>query len=145
MFKRRLVALGAAAVLAITGLAGSALADETPSPKPTCTTADGKPIELSKALPPKRGAVIVSPDGKVTRVEPGSKQDGMKIEKLPDGELPDAAALAVPFEEGIPLPDGVPLDAPHAEPGQELRKVEAGVAAPDGPAKTIKIVCKKPE
>ncbi|GAA2208498.1 hypothetical protein GCM10009850_039560 [Nonomuraea monospora] len=87
MFKRRLAVLGTVAVLAVTGLAGSAMADEPTPPagtKVTCTTSDGKTVELAPALPAKEGkaGVVVGPDGKVTRVGPGEK---VKVEKLPDG------------------------------------------------------------
>ncbi|TYB51783.1 hypothetical protein FXF51_52540 [Nonomuraea sp. PA05] len=87
MFKRRLAVLGTVAVLAVTGLAGSAMADEPTPPagtKVTCTTSDGKTVELAPALPAKEGkaGVVVGPDGKVTRVAPGEK---VRVEKLPDG------------------------------------------------------------
>ncbi|GAA4934971.1 hypothetical protein HD597_010203 [Nonomuraea thailandensis] len=84
MFKRRLAVLGTVAVLAVTGLAGSAMADEpTPAPgaKVTCTTADGKVVELAQALPAKKG-FVAGPDGKVTRLD---ENGAVKVERLPDG------------------------------------------------------------
>ncbi|TMR34039.1 hypothetical protein, partial [Nonomuraea zeae] len=112
MFKRRLAVLGAAAVLAVTGLAGSAMADETPSPtagaKVTCVTSDGKTIELAEALPAEalpgkavagkaKGGVVVSPDGKVTRF--GPDEGPLKTEALPEGKVPEEAQSA-PIQEG---------------------------------------------
>ena len=59
MFKRRLAVLGAVAVLVLTGLGGSAMADEAPSTargaKVTCTTSDGKSIASVAKSVPRRG------------------------------------------------------------------------------------------
>ncbi|MEV0828590.1 hypothetical protein [Nonomuraea rubra] len=132
MFKRRLAVLGAVAVLAITGMAGSALADE-PAPaagaKVTCTTADGKPVEVAQALPAKPGT-LVGPDGKVERLD----ADGaVKVERLPDG--------GVAVKKAEPLS---PEDFVKAVPALPAEDTE-GVTLPEGdPAKTVEIICKKP-
>ncbi|GAA3570579.1 hypothetical protein GCM10022419_059270 [Nonomuraea rosea] len=169
MFKRRLAVLGAVAVLAITGLAGSAMADETPSPaagaKVTCTTSDGKTIEIAEALPAKlKDGKFVSPDGKVTRVQSG---DAIKVQKLPEGETPegfaktkdfvkaeDGSAEALPALPTLPAEatgTAAPTEAVPAELGEPAEKVELsqkaepGAEAPEGFAKTVKIICKKAE
>ncbi|MFG1708502.1 hypothetical protein ACFLIM_35415 [Nonomuraea sp. M3C6] len=152
MFKRRLAVLGAVAVLAITGLAGSAMADEPPATagaKVTCTTSDGKTIELAKPLRAK-GGVVITRDGKVHRVKPGTKvslRDGeapeaVKLDALEDGEAPEAVKI-----EGIP--DGERLRAVPARPAlpegasTEVAPVEKAPGE-KGVAKRVKIICKKP-
>jgi len=139
MFKRRLAVLGAVAVLAVTGLAGSAMADESPAApgaKVTCKTADGKTITLpeisgkfatraGRAKPVEVGDYAKTerlPDGEA--LPPGAVKveklpDGVKIERLPDGELPEGVETvpAQPAEPGdwgpvhVQPPAGAPKDA----------------------------------
>ncbi|MGW4796258.1 hypothetical protein ACWEPC_27935 [Nonomuraea sp. NPDC004297] len=96
MFKRRLAVLGTVAVLAVTGLAGSAMADE-PAPvagtKVTCTTPDGKTVELTMVRAAKVDGVVSS-DGKVARVAP----DGVAVTKVRPDELPEGAEGALRAE-----------------------------------------------
>ncbi|AQZ67707.1 unnamed protein product [[Actinomadura] parvosata subsp. kistnae] len=164
MFKRRLAVLGAVAVLAITGLAGSAMADE-PSPtagtKVTCTTEDGKTIEMTPALPAKeggKGGVVVGPDGKVTHL---ADSDTVQVEKLPDGGVAVKKAEPLSPEEAEKFSKvkklsqeeieklvaaGDIVKAKPAEPAAEGgAPVVATAPGEDGPAKTVKIICKKPE
>ncbi|GAA2832978.1 hypothetical protein [Nonomuraea rubra] len=154
MFKRRLAVLGAVAVLAITGMAGSALADE-PAPaagaKVTCMTADGKPVEVAQALPAKPGT-LVGPDGKVERLD----ADGaVKVERLPDGGV--AVKKAEPLspeeiEKFSKVKELSPEEAEKLSSEDFVKAVPAlpaedteGVTLPEGdPAKTVKIICKKP-
>ncbi|WP_433436081.1 hypothetical protein [Nonomuraea sp. CA-141351] len=148
MFKRRLAVLGAAAVLAVTGLAGSALADETPATTGgtvTCKTADGKTI----TLPEIRGGKFFAraeklKADKLKAVEPG---DTVKIEALPDGETPPPGAVKVkPLPDGeLPdLPDsGKAVPAQRAEPGDKGPvHVQPPAGAPKGAMK-VKIICEK--
>ncbi|MEU8355867.1 hypothetical protein AB0C27_07620 [Nonomuraea sp. NPDC048882] len=153
MFKRRLAVLGAVAVLAITGVAGSAMADQTPAPtagsKVVCTTSDGKTIELTPALPAKD--VLTVPDGKAVPagaegvalrvVEPGDGAEGepqmvIKARKLAPGEVPEKGAM-LPVEAEA----GHAVAAEPAEPSH----TEAGQPPKDGVAKTVSIHCKKAE
>lgn len=154
MFKRRLAVLGAAAVLAITGLAGSAMADETPAPtagsKVVCTTSDGKTIELTKALPAELK------DGKFGRARP--IEDGEKVEfgkvTAPDGKMKRAELSddAVKIE-GLPQPPADGKGELHIMKGKEISPEEAkktlpaelAELAPEGVTKTVKIICKAPE
>ncbi|MFG6194073.1 hypothetical protein [Nonomuraea sp. JJY05] len=139
MFKRRLALLGAVAVLAITGLTGSAMADETPGAagaKVTCKTADGKIVQLAEAAPRAFGK-IVGPDGKVREFKPG---DTVKVDALPDGEVPPpgvAKAVPVPPDgaEGtktVPDPsDGVEVTKAVPVPSDGAEVAEA-VPLPEG-------------
>jgi hypothetical protein len=169
MFKRRLAVLGTVAVLAITGLAGSAMADE-PSPaagsKVTCTTPDGKVVEVVPALPakPLKEGVVVGPDGKATRVDDSS---AVKVERLPDGGVavrkaepltpeeiekfskvkelsPEEAEKLSPdaFAKAVPALPALPAEGVERVEGAERFE---GVTPPEGgPAETVKIICKKP-
>ncbi|MFF4620089.1 hypothetical protein [Nonomuraea jabiensis] len=160
MFKRRLALLGAVAVLAVTGLTGSALADETPGPagaKVTCKTADGESVQLAEALPGPAGK-IVGPDGKVREFKTGGP---VKIEALPDGEVPPDVTKAVPAQpDGVDvtkvlptLPDGVEVRkaVPLPEDGELPDAVQAVPAQPAKPGekvdapwgKAMKIICEK--
>ncbi|MFI7453575.1 hypothetical protein ACIBQX_39215 [Nonomuraea sp. NPDC049714] len=109
MFKRRLAVLGAVAVLALSGLGGSALAAgeppvSVPGAKVTCTTADGKPvaIKVAKAMPAD-GDVVTYPatpaDGKVRTAE----KNDLHVTKHLDGEL--LTIEAVPATEAVPPSD----------------------------------------
>ncbi|GAA3121426.1 hypothetical protein [Nonomuraea salmonea] len=126
MFKRRLAVLGAAAVLAVTGLGGSALADgadpadavrsSAPGVKVTCTTADGKVVELARAMPAS---------------EIGSHE----------------AAEAPPFGRTEALKEGVPAevaDTVEFLPVRVAALAEGSAEAPAGtPAEAITITCKR--
>ncbi|MEQ4720292.1 hypothetical protein [Nonomuraea sp. B19D2] len=163
MFKRRLAVLGAVAVLAITGLAGSAMADETPvtaGGKVTCKTADGKTITL-----PEIGGKVAMCDGKVKAIKPDDKlkidrlPDGealppgaVKAERLPDGELPGGVqSERVPDGEmqveGLPdgkLPEGVQaVPARPAEPGNEGPVHMRPPAGAPKDAMKVELICEK--
>lgn len=143
MFKRRLAVLGAVCALALTGLAGSALADEPPAAagaKATCTTSDGKTIELPEAEPGKPMGIMVTSDGEVKKVDP----DEMRLHAVPAEKLPEGAEPPVLVKKAEAVP-GRPIDIKDI-------KVEAGAGvgvaeAPDGkPGKVaLTIICKKPE
>ncbi|MEV4167877.1 hypothetical protein [Nonomuraea sp. NPDC049709] len=145
MFKRRLAVLGAVAVLAITGLAGSAMADEpapTAGSKAVCTTSDGTTIELTEALPAKKG-IVVKRDGKVTVEPDGTPSEAVKVEALPEGVEPGEIKKHV-LEPGDKAEAVPALPALPAEPG-DMVQFGDGQAPPEGLAKTVKIICKKPE
>ncbi|NUR91774.1 MAG: hypothetical protein HOY71_47510, partial [Nonomuraea sp.] len=91
MFRRRLAVLGTAAVLALTGLGGSAMADEAPTGDApaaaiTCTTSDGHDIKLAE---PVKGKVIVTRDA-----------DG--VSALPEGEPGKIMMKAMPATPATP-------------------------------------------
>ncbi|MDP4504072.1 hypothetical protein [Nonomuraea turcica] len=152
MFKRRLAVLGAVCALALTGLAGSALADEPPSAagaKVTCTTSDGKTIELPGVEPGKPMGVLVTSEGEVKQVDPGEMvmHRAVPAEKLPEGAEPPIMVKKV--EAGAvatELADGDAVRAVPAKPAEGLPvPPEAGKAPEGGPGKAVTIVCKKPE
>ncbi|GAA3719496.1 hypothetical protein GCM10022224_101720 [Nonomuraea antimicrobica] len=163
MLKRRLVVLGATAVLALGGLAGSAMADETPAPaagaKVTCTTSDGNTVHLAKALPVKIEDVeSATTDGKkAERSAPNADDAGAVIRALPEGETlhvtkaePGSPDEALEWSPAIPAEPG--KTALPAEPGKTALPAEPGKAAvlgdgtaPPEAAKTVKIICKKAE
>ncbi|MEV1239085.1 hypothetical protein ACIBO2_18485 [Nonomuraea sp. NPDC050022] len=104
MFKRRLAVLGAVGVLVLTGLGGSAMADEAQPPVPgvkvTCTTSDGKTIafaEPARPLAAKPGEK--APEGGVAVRLRDDKT--IEIESLPEGAVTKAlpAKPAVKGEE----------------------------------------------
>lgn len=158
MFKRRLAVLGAVCALALTGLAGSALADEPPSAagaKVTCTTSDGKTIELPTVVPGEPVAVVVGPDGEVKKVDPGETIKFHAAEKLPDGaeppvEVPDVEPPAE-VKEGTVLPTevkegAVALGVPGIPAEGAKGHFKVGVKPSEGDiAKAVKITCKKSE
>ncbi|NJP97483.1 hypothetical protein HCN51_50060 [Nonomuraea sp. FMUSA5-5] len=162
MFKKRLAVLGAVAVLTVTGLGGAALADDhapTAGTKVTCTTPDGTTVENPPALPEgaeigfKQG-VVVSQDGKVTRL--GSNETGQPQSGLPGKPnlttpsdtpdvtiLPDGSEQAAPSGEpnltapsGTPdvtiLPDGSEQTAPSGEPNLTAPSGEPNLTGPSG-------------
>ena len=118
MFKRRIAVLGAVAVLVVTGLAGSAMASgEPPVPgaKVTCTTLDGKPVDVRLAEARRAGddgrALPAIPDGEARRAGVAGRtsagvpsadelrtleKSGVRVKKLPDGGV---AVEAVPASE----------------------------------------------
>ncbi|MFI7708349.1 hypothetical protein [Nonomuraea sp. NPDC049480] len=156
MFKRRLAVLGAVCALALTGLAGSALADEPPATaggKATCTTSDGKTIELPEAQPGKPMGIMVTSDGEVKKVDP----DEMWLRAVPAEKLPEGAEPPVPAEK---LPEGaeppVLVKKAEAAPGHPIDikdiKVEAGAGVGVAEARggkpekaALTIICKKAE
>ncbi|WP_043619812.1 hypothetical protein [Nonomuraea candida] len=177
MFKRRLAVLGAVAVLTVTGLAGSALADG-PAPaedtKVTCTTSDGRTVELVKALPAEKG-VVVRREGKVARIGSDAHvtpalPEGEAAPALPEGEAPEAVKIrplspeeleklgkigklekVAPAETRKLTPEEIeklaPGDVVKAMPALPALPTETGEAAApvEGWAKTAKVVCEKPE
>ncbi|MGN9837610.1 hypothetical protein ACTMTI_05760 [Nonomuraea sp. H19] len=160
MFKRRLAVLGAVCALALTGLAGSALADDphsTAGAKVTCTTSDGRTIELPELQPGKPAGIMAGPDGEVKPVDPDEiVKEAVPAEKLPEGseeiliektdgdavrvhpakpgELADVKAIKVFKGKAVKVAEGE--DGPSAV----AEALEGGE-----PGKMVKIVCKKPE
>ncbi|TDD12711.1 hypothetical protein E1292_00085 [Nonomuraea deserti] len=153
MFKRRLAVLAAVATLAVTGLAGSALADEPLGPtagaKVICKTSDGKTIELTKALPAE-GAKPAGPDGATARVEPAKPAKPadaaapVKPEYGETVEIQRAPAKGGKRSEGEVRrgvrADGGTWKAVPAVPAEGIM-----VRASEGPDKTVTITCKKAE
>ncbi|WP_049563786.1 hypothetical protein [Nonomuraea sp. SBT364] len=128
MIKRRFAVLGAVAVLALAGLGGSALAADDAPQRVTCTTADGKKLDLEmiKAIPAlpaehaESGAVKASEfrateSGTVKAAEPG------EIKVAEPGEVQvdvlDADAESVPALPAWPATsaDGTPIKAEALE------------------------------
>ncbi|TMR99395.1 hypothetical protein [Nonomuraea basaltis] len=150
MFKRRLAVLGAVCALALTGLAGSALADEptsTAGAKVTCTTSDGKTIEFPEINPGEQMGVLVGPDGKVKKVDP---KETVKLEALPlpEGAKGEPHVKIKKFEEGdavpaLPATPGEPVDVKDVNGGVVV--AEKGEAPVGEPGKAVKITCKKAE
>jgi hypothetical protein len=144
MFKRRLAVLGTVAVLALTGLAGSAMADD-PSTAPdrakvTCKTTDGKIVKFG---PGKAGKSFVTSDGKAGKSFVTS--DGKAVKKGDLPPLPDEGLPAVAGKPGLELQDseGAELAAPARASVQlkKVKEVEGDEAPPKGLAKSIKIMC----
>lgn len=142
MFKRRIAVLGAVGVLVLTGLAGSALADETPAPagsKVVCRTSDGQVIafaERVKAIEARKG-----PDGSilVAEAEPptavkvsdlaAEQGTAHRVERRGGPDLEKGhAATAVPAEPAVGA-DGKPVPAPVGPDGKPL----VATAVPVGP------------
>ncbi|MGI5285110.1 hypothetical protein ACQEVF_17490 [Nonomuraea polychroma] len=143
MFKRRLAVLGAVCALALTGLAGSALADEphsTAGAKVTCTTSDGKTIELPAVEPGEPMGVLVTQDGEVKKVDPDEtvRLHAVPAEELPDGVEPPALVKRAEGDGAVPARPAVPGDGPAVPP-------KVGTAPDGGPAMAVTIVCKKAE
>ncbi|MEO3800067.1 hypothetical protein [Nonomuraea sp. B1E8] len=144
MFKRRLAVLAAVATLAVTGLAGSALADEPASPtagtKVICKTSDGKTIEMFKVRPVK-GFKATRPDGEVRKAEPG------ETVALRDGDpAAEVKALPLPEDEAerrARIKDGYAVAAPALPAEGVLIREHAD--APKGVARTVEIECEKVE
>ncbi|MEU8103950.1 hypothetical protein AB0C18_09510 [Nonomuraea muscovyensis] len=132
MFKRRMAILGAVGALVLTGLAGSALADDAPGARPAakvvCKTSDGQVIEFAQRV----GAIKAEkgPDGEivvaateavvgadVVRTVEGEAEAGSahRVE-IPDGKAPEKGEIvrAVPAEPATG-PDGKPLVAGKAD------------------------------
>lgn len=134
MFKRRIAILGAVGVLVLTGLAGSALADETPAPagsKVVCKTSDGQVIEFAErvtAIEARKG-----PDGTILMAEAEPPARAVRVSELgaeqgtahrveePDGKDVEKGHVAtvVPAEPAVG-PDGKPLPAPVGPDGKPL-------------------------
>ncbi|MCA2229062.1 hypothetical protein [Nonomuraea aurantiaca] len=138
MFKRRLAVLGAVGVLVLTGLGGSAMADEAPSTVPgvkvTCTTSDGKIITFAE---PARavGDPAAKPGEKAPKggVALRLRDDQtIEIESLPEGAVTEAVPAKPAVKgEGFTAEGGEPADG----------AVKLGIARPaeDGsvPAETL--------
>ncbi|MEV0351351.1 hypothetical protein AB0H88_36725 [Nonomuraea sp. NPDC050680] len=138
MFKRRLAVLGAVGVLVLTGLGGSAMADEAPSTVPgvkvTCTTSDGKTIAFAERARAARDFAVKpgekAPEGGVAvrRLD----DQTIEIESLPEG----AVTEAVPAKPAV---KGEGFTAEGGEPADDAGKT--GIARPteEGgvPAKTL--------
>ncbi|MEU4570930.1 MULTISPECIES: hypothetical protein [Nonomuraea] len=111
MIRRRFAVLGAVAVLALAGLGGSALAADDVPHQVTCTTPDGKTVELevAKAVP----AIPAEPAGQdwVKADEPGA---------IPTDVLDAEAATEVEFAPARPA-------------------TEAGTEAGAGPTKVVQL------
>lgn len=142
MFKRRLAVLGAVAVLVLTGLGGSAMADEAPSTAPgakvTCTTSDGKSIAFAKSVP------AVAMPGDVSKAE---ASEGIAVTRTDDGQIAIKTLLKGEVLEAVPAsPATTPVEgADAAEPTGVAVKLERGTAqmAEDGslPTETITVKC----
>ncbi|MEU6713874.1 hypothetical protein ABZ897_20580 [Nonomuraea sp. NPDC046802] len=129
MFKRRLATLGAVAVLAISGLAGSAMADQTPTPtsatsaaavagaKVICKTPDGKTVELKHALP-----MAATKDGKVRQLDPAEIEE---LKKAKDAGPVEGAGKTEAFKK---LTDGKGMEVKDFVKGEgvQIRKIEGG-------------------
>ncbi|HEX4814030.1 MAG TPA: hypothetical protein VFV66_14900 [Nonomuraea sp.] len=103
MLRRRVAVLGAACALALTGLGGSALADEPTAPagaKVTCTTGDGRTVELPAPEPGEPTGVLVTPDGEIKKIDPGTVEKALPAHPLREGAEPAT-------------PDGKPRTAPR--------------------------------
>ncbi|NUT45248.1 MAG: hypothetical protein HOV86_35175, partial [Thermoactinospora sp.] len=92
MFKRRLAVLGTAAALLLTGLGGSAMADDAPpAGGPTgavsCTTNDGQAIKIRADV---KGRVTVSRNGEV------HQEGDVSGLPLPEGEPGKVIKEALP-------------------------------------------------
>ncbi|WP_433514247.1 hypothetical protein ACQP2T_00635 [Nonomuraea sp. CA-143628] len=147
MFKRRLAVLGAVGVLVLTGLGGSAMADEAPSSVPgvkvTCTTSDGKTIAFAERARPTKDFVAKpgekAPEGGVAlRLR---DDQTIEIESLPEGAIPEGAVTkALPAK---------PAEGFTAEGGEPAEAGKTGIAQPteDGSlptktfAKTVAVKC----
>ncbi|NBE91959.1 hypothetical protein FE391_18370 [Nonomuraea sp. KC401] len=150
MIKRRLAVLAAVAGLAVTGLAGSAMADEpssfadlTAGTKVICKTSDGKTIEVVRAMPAE-GAKPTAPDRATARVErakPAEVTAPVKPEHRETVEI-QAPAKGVKLSEGEAR-RGVRADADTWKPALPADGIM--VRAGEGPHKTVKIECKKAE
>ncbi|SEG77456.1 hypothetical protein SAMN05444920_104494 [Nonomuraea solani] len=142
MFKRRLAVLGAAAVLAITGLAGSAMADQTPAPagtKVTCTTSDGKTIEIAEALPARKGEPVPGAGIAVRKTA-----DGVEVTAIPAGEMEgEWHKTTKPLPADAESVESVP--ALPAKPGETVELPTLDAPVKGDPAKTVRIICEKPE
>ncbi|MEU7829673.1 MULTISPECIES: hypothetical protein [unclassified Nonomuraea] len=142
MFKRRLAVLGAVGVLVLTGLGGSAMADEAPSAVPgvkvTCTTSDGKTIAFAERartlgdLAAKPGEK--APEGGVAlRLR---DDQTIEIESLPEGAV--TKALPAKPAEGFTAEGGEPAD--DAGKTGIARPTEDG-SLPTKIAKTVAVKC----
>ncbi|WP_084965936.1 hypothetical protein [Thermoactinospora rubra] len=130
MRKRRAAVLGAAAVLALmTGLSGSALADEGPGGEKTlvCKTSDGKRFEVSAATPAKTVDLADGTAVAVTRAPDAAPAEGT-VERI-------EFTRVVPADEAGEWKEAVP--AVPAEPAAGKAKLADEAAPVDGHAVTI--------
>lgn len=119
MFKRRVMILSAAAVLVMTGLAGSALADDVPTPSPgkvTCTTSDGKTLEVDEGKP-----ISIDDEGNITEGRVGPPPGA------PEG-TPEGAELH--FQAAEPAEAGATKEfRSEAGGGPMIKKFKEGTEA----------------
>lgn len=138
MFRRRLAVLGTAAMLALTGLGGSAMADDAPtdaasstaSGTVSCRTSDGKDIKFAEGM---KGRVFVTKDGEVHKEGDAS---AMPVPPLPEGEAGPVLKTA-PGLPSSPAETFAPTETVEAVPALPATE------APEGgdPATTVKILC----
>lgn len=138
MFKRRVVMLLAAGLLATAGLTGSAMAAEDVSPagtKAVCTTSDGKTFEVKESMP----ATLVddAAAGATVRVERIDRVEAMPAETVtaattvPAGEMVESGP-ATAGGEGVAT-FGIDAAAPGEGPS---------VTGVDGKLKAVTITCR---
>ncbi|HUR07468.1 MAG TPA: hypothetical protein VM347_33330 [Nonomuraea sp.] len=139
MFKRRLAVLGAVGVLVLTGLGGSAMADEAPSAAPgakvTCTTSDGKSIAFAERVP-----AVAMPD------DVSKASGGIAVTRTEDGQVMIKTIPQGTVLEAVPARPATPAEgAGAAEPTGGAVKLERGTAQPaeDGslPTEAITVKC----
>ncbi|MEU7741030.1 hypothetical protein [Nonomuraea sp. NPDC049158] len=142
MFKRRLAVLGAVGVLVLTGLGGSAMADEAPSTVPgvkvTCTTSDGKTIAFAERARTD-GDLATKPGEKAPEAGVAVRlrdDQTIEIESLPEGAITEA----VPAKPAV---KGEGFTTEGGEPADEAGKTGIALATEDGsvPTKTIAVKC----
>lgn len=105
MNKRRMAALTAVAgILLMSGLTGSAMADDAPdqAPKGTCTTSDGKTFEFKDAVPALTLEPAESADPRAGKM--------IKVEKLDTSTAATATTEAQPAEPAEAGETGTPAD-----------------------------------
>ncbi|GGS79672.1 hypothetical protein ACFFV7_12400 [Nonomuraea spiralis] len=154
MFKRRLAVLGTVAVLAVAGLGGSAMADETPAPDAAtdavavttaavCKTPDGKEVKLAESVSAR---VFLAPG---ERVDLDGGAPALKGEPSRTVEIAPLTEAA-PTTPAATVPDGelATPDAPLVQ-GKALRTVPAQPATELPPnatkiedlGKVVNVVC----
>ncbi|NUR83011.1 MAG: hypothetical protein HOY71_02860 [Nonomuraea sp.] len=130
MFKRRLAVLGTAAALALTGLGGSAMADETPTGEApaaavTCTTSDGHTVKFAE---PAQGKVMITRNGDDVSAPPEGEPGHMMMKVMPATPAsPTSPAETVAPDEAVESAPALP-----APPDLKVEDL----------AKTVKIMCK---
>lgn len=140
MYKRRVAALAAAAgLLLMSGLTGSAMADDTPKdgPSGTCTTSDGKTFEFKDAVPAiKADDKHASPTESVVikRAEPGVKGDLQEIKDAESVKPTEALPPTSGATESVEAAPGTPPALPDGTVAQLKMKADGNPA--------ITVVCK---
>lgn len=132
MLKRRVLTLSAAAVLVMTGLAGSAMAADDPTPaaggKVVCTTSDGKTFETDADKP-----VAIDKEGNFVDAPEPPKGEG-----LHEAGTPEMHLESVEPEEGGSVERAVPGS-------EKMIKVKEfkGIEPPEGEGVKFWVKCIK--